>query len=83
MLSPYAVNARTYASSYLLASATRHFAAVATKNAKGHGGYVDETGVPRLNVLELHHAIRSDSQTGHSYGKRIFNWRRQRVTGGL
>ena len=32
------------------------------QNAKGHGGYVDETGVPRLNVLELHHAIRSDSQ---------------------
>ncbi len=29
------------------------------QNAKGHGGYVDETGVPRLNVLELHHAIRS------------------------
>ncbi len=29
------------------------------QNAKGHGGYVDENGVPRLNVLELHHAIRS------------------------
>lgn len=29
------------------------------QNVKGHGGYVGDDGVPRLNVLELHHAIRS------------------------
>jgi len=29
------------------------------QNVKGHGGYIDEDGVPRLNVLELHKAIRS------------------------
>lgn len=29
------------------------------QNVKGNGGYIDENGVPRLNVLELHHAIRS------------------------
>ena len=26
---------------------------------KGHGGYIDEDGTPRLNVLDLHKAIRS------------------------
>ncbi len=29
------------------------------QNVKGVGGYVDDNGVPRLNVLDLHHAIRS------------------------
>lgn len=29
------------------------------QNYKGSGGYIDEEGVPRLNVLELHKAIRS------------------------
>lgn len=29
------------------------------QNVKGTGGYIDSDGVPRLNVLELHHAIRS------------------------
>lgn len=29
------------------------------QNAKGRGGYIGKDGVPRLNVLELHHAIRS------------------------
>lgn len=29
------------------------------QNVKGVGGYIDADGVPRLNVLELHHAIRS------------------------
>jgi naphthoate synthase len=29
------------------------------QNVKGHGGYVDEDGVPRLNVLDLHKRIRS------------------------
>lgn len=29
------------------------------QNVKGHGGYVDSDGVPRLNVLDLHKAIRS------------------------
>ncbi len=29
------------------------------QNVKGHGGYVGEDGVPRLNVLELHNMIRS------------------------
>ncbi|MFW6268089.1 MAG: 1,4-dihydroxy-2-naphthoyl-CoA synthase [Marinilabiliaceae bacterium] len=29
------------------------------QNVKGHGGYVDDDGVPRLNVLDLHKRIRS------------------------
>jgi naphthoate synthase len=29
------------------------------QNVKGHGGYIDEAGVPRLNVLDLHKRIRS------------------------
>ncbi len=29
------------------------------QNVKGVGGYVDDTGVPRLNVLDLHKKIRS------------------------
>lgn len=29
------------------------------QNVKGVGGYVDDNGVPRLNVLDLHKAIRS------------------------
>mgnify|MGYP003624316326 CR=1 FL=1 len=29
------------------------------QNVKGVGGYIDEHGVPRLNVLDLHKAIRS------------------------
>jgi naphthoate synthase len=29
------------------------------QNVKGYGGYVDESGVPRLNVLDLHKRIRS------------------------
>ncbi len=29
------------------------------QNVKGVGGYIDEDGVPRLNVLDLHKAIRS------------------------
>jgi naphthoate synthase len=29
------------------------------QNVKGHGGYMDEDGVPRLNVLDLHKRIRS------------------------
>ncbi len=29
------------------------------QNVKGHGGYIDEDGVPRLNVLDLHKRIRS------------------------
>ncbi len=29
------------------------------QNVKGHGGYIDNSGVPRLNVLDLHKRIRS------------------------
>ena len=29
------------------------------QKVKGIGGYIDESGVPRLNVLDLHKAIRS------------------------
>lgn len=29
------------------------------QNVKGRGGYIGADGVPRLNVLDLHHAIRS------------------------
>lgn len=35
------------------------FCAGGDQNVKGIGGYVDEHGVPRLNVLDLHKAIRS------------------------
>ncbi len=29
------------------------------QNVKGEGGYIDENGVPRLNILDMHKAIRS------------------------
>lgn len=29
------------------------------QNVKGHGGYIGEDGVPRLNVLDVHRAIRN------------------------
>lgn len=35
------------------------FCAGGDMNVKGHGGYVDEAGVPRLNVLEVQKQIRS------------------------
>ena len=43
----------------LTGTGDKAFCSGGDQNAKGHGGYVDENGVPRLNVLELHHAIRS------------------------
>ena len=42
-----------------LAAGDKAFCGGGDQNAKGRGGYVDSDGVPRLNVLELHHAIRS------------------------
>lgn len=35
------------------------FCAGGDQKVKGSGGYIDENGVPRLNVLDLHKAIRS------------------------
>ena len=43
----------------LTGAGDKAFCSGGDQNVKGVGGYVGEDGVPRLNVLELHHAIRS------------------------
>lgn len=43
----------------LTGAGDKAFCSGGDQNAKGRGGYVDADGVPRLNVLDLHHAIRS------------------------
>lgn len=43
----------------LTGAGDKAFCSGGDQNVKGVGGYVDKDGVPRLNVLELHHAIRS------------------------
>ena len=43
----------------LTGAGDKAFCSGGDQNVKGSGGYVGDDGVPRLNVLELHHAIRS------------------------
>lgn len=43
----------------LTGAGDKAFCSGGDQNVKGRGGYVGDDGVPRLNVLELHHAIRS------------------------
>ncbi|WP_421919967.1 1,4-dihydroxy-2-naphthoyl-CoA synthase [Marinifilum sp.] len=43
----------------LTGTGDKAFCSGGDQNVKGVGGYVDEHGVPRLNVLDLHKAIRS------------------------
>ena len=43
----------------LTGAGNKAFCSGGDQNVKGTGGYVDEQGVPRLNVLDLHKAIRS------------------------
>ena len=43
----------------LTGAGTKAFCAGGDQKVKGVGGYIDEKGVPRLNVLDLHKAIRS------------------------
>lgn len=43
----------------LTGAGDKAFCSGGDQNVKGTGGYIDSDGVPRLNVLELHHAIRS------------------------
>ena len=43
----------------LTGAGDKAFCAGGDQNVKGTGGYIDENGVPRLNVLDLHKAIRS------------------------
>lgn len=43
----------------LTGNGDKAFCSGGDQNVKGTGGYIDSDGVPRLNVLELHHAIRS------------------------
>lgn len=43
----------------LTGAGDKAFCSGGDQNAKGHGGYIDEDGTPRLNVLEIHNAIRS------------------------
>lgn len=43
----------------LTGAGDKAFCSGGDQNVKGHGGYVGEDGVPRLNVLDLHQAIRS------------------------
>lgn len=43
----------------LTGAGDKAFCSGGDQNVKGRGGYIDGSGTPRLNVLELHHAIRS------------------------
>lgn len=43
----------------LTGEGNKAFCSGGDQNVKGYGGYVDESGVPRLNVLDLHKKIRS------------------------
>ncbi len=43
----------------LTGTGDKAFCSGGDQNVKGVGGYIDENGVPRLNVLDLHKAIRS------------------------
>ncbi len=43
----------------LTGAGDKAFCSGGDQNVKGVGGYVDDNGVPRLNVLDLHKAIRS------------------------
>lgn len=43
----------------LTGAGDKAFCSGGDQNVKGIGGYVDDDGVPRLNVLDLHKAIRS------------------------
>lgn len=43
----------------LTGAGDKAFCSGGDQNYKGNGGYVDSDGVPRLNVLDLHKAIRS------------------------
>lgn len=43
----------------LTGAGDKAFCSGGDQNYKGHGGYIDADGTPRLNVLDLHKAIRS------------------------
>lgn len=43
----------------LTGAGDKAFCSGGDQNVKGIGGYIDDNGVPRLNVLDLHKAIRS------------------------
>lgn len=43
----------------LTGAGDKAFCSGGDQNYKGTGGYIDEDGVPRLNVLDLHKAVRS------------------------
>lgn len=43
----------------LTGAGDKAFCSGGDQKVKGIGGYIDENGVPRLNVLDLHKAIRS------------------------
>jgi naphthoate synthase len=43
----------------LTGAGDKAFCSGGDQNVKGRGGYVGDDGVPRLNVLDLHHMIRS------------------------
>ena len=43
----------------LTGAGDKAFCSGGDQNVKGVGGYIDSDGVPRLNVLDLHKAIRS------------------------
>ncbi len=43
------------------------------QKVRGHGGYVGDDEIPRLNVLDLCHP-----ETSHRYGRRLCDWWRAR-----
>lgn len=60
----------------LTGAGDKAFCSGGDQHVKGVGGYIDENGVPRLNVLDLHKAIRSLPQTCDRYGQRLCYRRR-------
>ena len=44
------------------------------QGVRGDAGYVDDHGVPRLNVLDLQKLIRSIHKSGNRLSCRICNW---------
>jgi len=61
----------------LTGTGDKAFCSGGDQNVKGIGGYVDENGIPRLNVLDLHKKIRSLHSDSH--GEWLCHRRRARI----
>lgn len=60
----------------LTGTGDKAFCSGGDQKVKGIGGYIDQNGVPRLNVLDLHKAHTLHPQTCDSHGQRLRHRRR-------